>query len=436
MSTPLIRVSAENGTKCAWMVSRSCSRIPYCLARTTIERPSGVSSASDANCAASASSRSSTPESGTSSRAWRSPRVIVPVLSRSRTSTSPDASTARPERARTLRRTRRSIPAIPIAERRAPIVVGIEGHEQGNQGRRGNRGAGEVGHRTQGDHDDQEHQGEPDQQDVQRDLVRGLAPLGALDELDHAVEEARPGLLGDLDDDAVREHLGAAGDRAAVAARFADDRRRLAGDRRLVDGCDAVDHRAVAGDQLTGLDDDDVAGLKLGGGHGGAVLEGGGRLGAKRAQRVGLRLAATLGEGLRQVAEDDRRARARRTTAKVNHAGSLPPPRGSPPSAWLSQPAVVITAPTSTTNMTGLRIVCRGSSFVNEATTARRITEGSRRPVGPGGVMTTPLPGGQTCFRDMSRSFLALLLIEREVELEHVHAGLAQQAEEPAVGVV
>ena len=38
---------------------------------------------------------------------------------------SPEASTARPERASTLRRTSRSMPAIPIAESSAPMVVGI-----------------------------------------------------------------------------------------------------------------------------------------------------------------------------------------------------------------------------------------------------------------------------------------------------------------------
>jgi len=40
--------------------------------------------------------------------------------------TSPAASTARPEVATTLKRTRRSIPAMPMAEMRAPIVVGIK----------------------------------------------------------------------------------------------------------------------------------------------------------------------------------------------------------------------------------------------------------------------------------------------------------------------
>ena len=125
MSTPLMRVCAVNGTKRACSEPRSCSRMPYCLASTTIERPSGVSSASDANWAASASSASGTPGIGTKAAAWRLPSVIVPVLSSSSTSTSPEASTARPDSASTLRRTSRSMPAIPIALSSAPIVVGI-----------------------------------------------------------------------------------------------------------------------------------------------------------------------------------------------------------------------------------------------------------------------------------------------------------------------
>ena len=99
--------------------------MPYCLASTTIERPSGVSSASEESCATSASSDSGTPGIGTNSEASRLPIVIVPVLSSSSTSTSPEASTARPESASTLRRTSRSMPAIPIADSSAPIVVGI-----------------------------------------------------------------------------------------------------------------------------------------------------------------------------------------------------------------------------------------------------------------------------------------------------------------------
>ena len=67
----------------------------------------------------------STPSTAMNSEACRLPSVIVPVLSSSSTSTSPDASTARPDMASTLRCTSRSMPAMPIAESSAPIVVGI-----------------------------------------------------------------------------------------------------------------------------------------------------------------------------------------------------------------------------------------------------------------------------------------------------------------------
>ena len=120
-----MRVWAVNGTNSAPCGASSCSRRPYCLASTTIERPSGVSSASEDSCAASASSASETPGIGKNAAAWRLPSVIVPVLSSSSTSTSPDASTARPDSASTLRRTSRSMPAMPIADSSAPIVVGM-----------------------------------------------------------------------------------------------------------------------------------------------------------------------------------------------------------------------------------------------------------------------------------------------------------------------
>ena len=55
----------------------------------------------------------------------RLPSVIVPVLSSSSTSTSPAASTARPLIASTLRRSTRSMPAMPMALSRPPMVVGI-----------------------------------------------------------------------------------------------------------------------------------------------------------------------------------------------------------------------------------------------------------------------------------------------------------------------
>ena len=131
--TPLVRDCAEKGTTCAtaWPAGTDpASAVPASAASrvrasSTIERPSGVSSSTEVRRAASTASRSSTPGRGTIRDASRLPKVIVPVLSRRRTSTSPAASTARPLIARTLNRATRSMPAMPIAERRPPIVVGI-----------------------------------------------------------------------------------------------------------------------------------------------------------------------------------------------------------------------------------------------------------------------------------------------------------------------
>src|ERR1017187_4249552 len=125
-STPLMRVCALKGMNWALSARISRPRMPCsCLASTTIERPSGVSSASEDSCAASANSSVLTPGAGMKRDARRLPSVIVPVLSSSSTSTSPAASTARPEVAMTLAWIMRSMPAMPIADSRPPIVVGI-----------------------------------------------------------------------------------------------------------------------------------------------------------------------------------------------------------------------------------------------------------------------------------------------------------------------
>ena len=97
----------------------------FTVASSTTERPSGVSSARDDSCAASASCPIAVSPTGVNSLAWRLPSVMVPVLSSSSVLTSPAASTARPLMASTLRWTSRSIPAMPIAESSAPIVVGM-----------------------------------------------------------------------------------------------------------------------------------------------------------------------------------------------------------------------------------------------------------------------------------------------------------------------
>ena len=120
-------MAAENSTQCALTSSPGvrARRPKFDLANTTIERPSGVSSARLDSCAASASCSFVTPVSGTKSDACRLPSVMVPVLSSSSVLTSPAASTARPDMASTLRCTSRSMPAMPMADSSAPMVVGI-----------------------------------------------------------------------------------------------------------------------------------------------------------------------------------------------------------------------------------------------------------------------------------------------------------------------
>ena len=121
-----MRVCAVKGTNTASCEASSRPRrLYFSFASTTIDRPSGVSSASDESCAASAISASVIPGAEMNSAAWRLPSVIVPVLSSNNVFTSPAASTARPDIASTLCCTSRSMPAIPIAESRPPIVVGI-----------------------------------------------------------------------------------------------------------------------------------------------------------------------------------------------------------------------------------------------------------------------------------------------------------------------
>jgi len=78
-------------------------------------------------------------------------------------------------------------------------------------------------------------------------------------------------------------------------------------------------------------------------------------------------------------------------TVNVNQAGSSPPPSGAPPNSWMTHAIVVMSAPTSTTNMTGLRTCTRGSSLLSEAPIADHRIPGSNRdferrrvPVGAG----------------------------------------------------
>ena len=186
-----------------------------------------------------------------------------------------------------------------------------------------------------------------------------------------------------------------------------------------------VDHGAVAGDHLTGLDDDDVAALQLRSGDLAAARQPRGRLGAHRPQRRRLGAAAALGERLGEVGEDDRQPqpdgdREREPGRLVTAAQRLAAEE------LISHAIVVISAPTSTTNMTGLRTCTRGSSLVNECPIAGHRISGVNRDFEPRGACGAGVWGG------VSRAVIARPV---RVELGRVHARLAEQAEEAPVGV-
>mmetsp|Transcript_6603 Transcript_6603/g.27384 ORF Transcript_6603/g.27384 Transcript_6603/m.27384 type:complete len:543 (-) Transcript_6603:997-2625(-) len=123
-STPLMRVCAVNGMNSPGSLAAAAGPKRR-SASATMLRPSGVSSAREARRAASANRASLAPSTGQNASAWRLPSVMVPVLSSSSTSTSPAASTARPEVAMTLACSMRLMPATPTADNRPAMVVGI-----------------------------------------------------------------------------------------------------------------------------------------------------------------------------------------------------------------------------------------------------------------------------------------------------------------------
>src|SRR5205814_1305175 len=117
----------------------------------------------------------------------------------------------------------------------------------------------------------------------------------------------------DADDKPIGENPRAARNARPVAAALANDRRTFAGDSALIDRRDSLDDFSVARDQFAGADEHDIifaearcrhereAGtlarlVKLGGRH----------ITTRLPKRVGLRLAASLGDRFGKVREQDR----------------------------------------------------------------------------------------------------------------------------------
>ena len=199
--------------------------------------------------------------------------MIVPVLSSSSTSTSPDASTARPDSASTLRRTSRSMPAIPIADSSAPIVVGISATSSeisvvSEIGVCANRPNGRSVATTI-----MKISVSPASRmlsAISFGVLRRSAPSTS------AIIRSRNDCPGSW---VISTTIRSESTRVppVTALRSPPDSRITGADSPVIadsstDG-DALDHGAVAGDQLAGLDDDDVALGQLRGALGRAVLQ-------------------------------------------------------------------------------------------------------------------------------------------------------------------
>ena len=305
-----MRVCAVKGMNfaCGCATSRP-RKLNFSFASTTMLRPSGVSSASEASCAASARRSGLMPGAGTNAVAMRLPSVIVPVLSSSNTSTSPAASTARPLVAMTLRRISRSMPLMPIALSSPPIVVGIRQTSSAINTGTENVDAGVNAERLQRHAHEQENDRQRGQQNRQRDFVRRLLAFRAFDHRNHSVEKAVALLHRDADDDAVADDARAAGDGAAVAAALANDGRRFASDGGFIHAGDAFDHFAVGGNHVTRFADDEVALLQIRcGNFFFASVPSASRHGvlACLAQTVRLGFATAFGHGFGEIGEQHR----------------------------------------------------------------------------------------------------------------------------------
>ena len=251
------------------------------------------------------------------------------------------------------------------------MVVGIRQTSSATRTTIGLLGAGVDRERLQGRRGGQEDDGQAREQDVERDLVGRLLPAGALDESDHPVDEALARLGGDLDDDAVGEHLGAAGDRAAVAAGLPDDRGRLAGDRRLVDAGHALDDVTVAGDDLAGDDHDPVA-------EPAAASPGTSSCPVDTSRWAVVSVLARRSVAACALPRPSATASARLANTTVSQSQTTTAQAKTLESVTAN--TVERTAPTSTTNMTGLRTMTLGSSLRRASGSEVSSILGSSRP--------------------------------------------------------
>ena len=204
MSTPLMRVSAENGMKRAEEAARSRPRRSNSsLASTTMERPSGVSSGSDGELRGLGQLAVAHARDGQEARglavAERDRAGLVEQQHRD-VAGGLDRAARRGEHVAAHEAVHAG--DADGREQRADRRRDERDEERGQHGERDAR-AGQVRHRHERRAHDEEDQAHAREQDRERDLVGRALALGALDERDHAVEERLAGVRGDADDDAV-----------------------------------------------------------------------------------------------------------------------------------------------------------------------------------------------------------------------------------------
>ena len=235
----------------------------------------------------------------------------MPVLSSRMTSTSPDASTARPLMARTLKRATRSMPAMPMADSSPPIVVGM---------RHTSRAISATVSTVVPAY---WPNGRSVTVAIRKTMVSPASRMASAISLGvrwrlapstRAIIRSRKVSPGSVVTRTTMRSLTSVVPpvtelRMSVPG-LLEDRRGLAGDRGLVDEPDALDDVAVTGDRLAFLDDDDVALAQLGRAD---VLERAVRAAAMRGrdrarppQRGGLGATARLGDRLGIGREQDR----------------------------------------------------------------------------------------------------------------------------------
>jgi hypothetical protein len=306
------------------------------------------------------------------------PSVIVPVLSSSSTSQSPEASTARPERASTLRRTSRSMPAIPIAESSAPIVVGISAtssairvvSESSVPAKRA-KGRSETTTTTKTRVRAESRMPRA----ISFGVLRREAPST------RAIMRSRKDWPGSW---VISTTIRSERTRVppVTALRSPPASRMTGADSPVIadSSTEAMPSITVPSPGIVSPASTTTTSPRVSSAAGRSPP-------SRRRAVVSVRIARRLAAWARPRPSASASARLAKTTVsqsqtatpKVNQEGSSPPPSGPPPPSRINQATVVIRAPISTTNMTGLRTWTRGSSLRTDSSSAGRTIAGSRR---------------------------------------------------------